>query len=94
MRKSKESPVKVTFKRKTSISKNLFKYVKKEERAQIRSYAGATAGLWLDAVSSLQLYTTIAQFQTAALFCLGAWSPQLSNIKKCISKCDHDFDAE
>ena len=53
------------------------------------------AGVWVDAIRSLQYFTvSTAQFRTAVLLRLGTPLPQLSSIHKCIPRCGKEVDAE
>ena len=67
----------------------------KQEKARVISCGGPVAGVWLDAIPSSQHYTmSSAQCRTAILMRLGVPLPQLSNIPRCTSSCNHEVDGE
>ena len=61
--------------------------------ARLISCEGPTAGCWLDAIPSSQVYTlSNAEFCMASLLQLGASLPALRVIDSCIAQCGEPVD--
>ena len=65
----------------------------KHDKARVISCGGSTAGSWLDAIPSTQVFTmSNTDFRVASLLQLGAPLPSLRSLNRCIPQCKQPLD--